>query len=65
MFKFNNGYITNIKNNKVVSVKDRSDVEGQPVWASTRIGGNHPSQRWRVVYVEKLSGNDKFRKKGQ
>jgi len=39
MFKYSNGYFTNIKNKKVISVKDRADKEAQPVWASNRLNG--------------------------
>jgi hypothetical protein len=65
MFKYKHGYFTNIENQKVVSVKDRKDEEAQPVWAINRLGGRHPSQRWRVVYADKLTGADAYRKKGQ
>jgi hypothetical protein len=51
MFKYKSGYIVNYKNQKVFSVKDRKDVEGQPVWASSRIGGHNASQRWRISYL--------------
>jgi hypothetical protein len=26
---------------------------------------NHPGQRWRIVYADKLTGSDAYRKKGQ
>jgi hypothetical protein len=65
MFKYNNGYFTNIKNKKVISVKDRADKEGQPVWAINRMGGRQPSQRWRIVYADKLVGADAYTKKGK
>jgi hypothetical protein len=64
MFKYKGGYFTNINNQKVLSVKDRKDAEAQPVWASNRIGGNHASQRWRVVYTNKMKGHDAYTKKG-
>jgi hypothetical protein len=64
MFKYQHRYFTNIKNGKVISIKDRKDVEAQPIWASARIGGNHPSQRWKVVYTHQM-GNEAYRKKGQ
>jgi hypothetical protein len=62
MFKFKSGYITNIKNNKVMSVKDRSDKEKQPVIVDTRRG--YSSQRWRILYADKLTGHDAYTKKG-
>jgi hypothetical protein len=64
MFKFKHGYFTNIKNGKVVSVKDRKDVEGQPVHAENRIGGNHPSQRWRISYLHIKDKREEYTKKG-
>jgi hypothetical protein len=64
MFKYKGGYFTNIKNSKVVSIKDRKDVEAQPVWASTRLGGNHPSQRWKIVYTNAM-GSEAYKAKGQ
>jgi hypothetical protein len=66
MFKYKSGYFTNIKNGKVVSVKDRKDEEGQPVWASARIGGRHghASQRWRISYLHKKDARETYTKKG-
>jgi hypothetical protein len=43
MFKYKSGYIENYKNQKVFTVKDRKDVEAQPVHVENRIGGRHPS----------------------
>jgi hypothetical protein len=54
----------NIVNNKVISVKDRKDLEAQPVWASSRLGGNNASQRWRVVYTDKM-GEEEYTGKGK
>jgi hypothetical protein len=64
MFKYKHGYFINIKNQKVISVKDRKDQEAQPVWASNRMGGKQPSQRWRIAYTNKLTGIDTYTKKG-
>jgi hypothetical protein len=64
MFKYKHGYFTNIKNQKVISVKDRKDVEAQPVWAINRLNGNQQSQRWRIAYTNKLTGIDTYTKKG-
>jgi hypothetical protein len=66
MFKFKSGYFTNIKNGKVVSIKDRKDEEGNAVWASVRIGGRHghPSQRWRISYLHLKDARDTYTKKG-
>jgi hypothetical protein len=64
MFKFKSGYITNIKNNKVISVKDRSDKEKQAVHVENRRGGHQASQRWRILYADKLTGHDAYTKKG-
>jgi hypothetical protein len=64
MFKYKHGYFTNTKNQKVVSIKDRKDAEGQPVWASNRLGGNHSTQRWRISYLHKKDAREVYTKKG-
>jgi hypothetical protein len=43
MFKYNDGYFTNIQNNKVFTVKDRKDEEGQAVHVENRYGGREPA----------------------
>jgi hypothetical protein len=65
MFKYKHFYFTNIQNGKVISVKDRKDEEAQPIWASTRIGGNHPSQRWRISYLHLKDARETYTKKGK
>jgi hypothetical protein len=65
MFKYKGGYIENIQNKKVISVKDRKDVEAQPIWASNRLGGRNVSQLWKIVYPHKGMGSEEIRKKGQ
>jgi hypothetical protein len=62
MFKYKSGYFTNIKNGKVVGVKDNKDEEGQPVWAVNRNG--HSSQRWRISYLHKKDARETYTKKG-
>jgi len=64
MFKYKSGYFVNIKNHKVVSIKDRKDEEGNAVWASSRINGRHPSQIWRISYLHKKDARETYTKKG-
>jgi len=63
IFKYNSGYFTNTMG-KVVSVADRKDREAQPVHVLNKLGGRHPSQLWRVVYVDNL-GDQAYTKKGK
>jgi hypothetical protein len=65
MFKYKHGYITNIQNNWVLSVKDKKDEDTTPVNALSRLGGNDSSQRWRILYADKLTGHDAYTKKGK
>jgi hypothetical protein len=55
MFKYNNGYFRNIQNGKVFTVKDRKDIEAQPVHVENRIGGRHPAQIWKVIYSKDVT----------
>jgi hypothetical protein len=64
MWKYNGRYFTNIQNGKVFTVKDRKDIEGQPVHAENRIGGNNSAQIWRVVYTNAM-GDEAYTKKGK
>jgi hypothetical protein len=64
MFKYKRGYIFNIQNNKVFTVKDKKDVEAQPVWVVNRYGGRNSAQIWRVVYTHQM-GDDDYQKKGR
>jgi hypothetical protein len=43
MFKYKNGYFTNIQNGKVITVSGGKDVEGNPVWVWKRYSGRHPT----------------------
>jgi hypothetical protein len=64
MFKYKNGYFTNIKNSKVVTVSGGKDAEAQPVWAWNRYNGRHPAQVWRVVYTSEM-GEEAYTKTGR
>jgi hypothetical protein len=66
MFKFQSGYFVNIRNKKVISVKDKKDDEAQPVHVENRFGGRHghSSQRWNVVYTDAM-GDQAYDKKGE
>jgi hypothetical protein len=64
MFKFNGGYIRNIQNGKVVTVKDQKDIEAQPVWVWNKYRGRNSSQIWKIVYTHQM-GDEAYRKKGQ
>jgi hypothetical protein len=55
MFKFKDGYFTNIRNNKVFTVKDRKDIEAQPVHVENRYGGRNAAQIWKVVYTKDVT----------
>jgi hypothetical protein len=50
--------------NKLISVKDNKDAEAQPVHVVSG-NGSSASQRWRIVYADKMTGSDAYRKKGQ
>jgi hypothetical protein len=63
MFKYKGSYIVNLHSKKVISVKDRKDIEAQPIHVENRRGD--ASQRWRIVYTNEMKGNDAYRKKGQ
>jgi hypothetical protein len=63
MFKFNGKQFTNIRNNKLVSVSDGRDEEGKAIHAAHSFGANHPAQRWKVVYTDKMGG-EAYKKKG-
>jgi hypothetical protein len=65
MFKYKNGYFTNIQNNKVITVSGGKDVEAQPVWVWNKYNGRHPSQIWRIAYLHKLDARDTYTKKGE
>jgi hypothetical protein len=65
MFKYKNGYFTNIKNGKKITVSGGKDEEAQPVWVWQKYNGRHPSQVWRIAYLHKLSGSDAYTKKGK
>jgi hypothetical protein len=41
MFKYNNGYFTNIQDGRVFTVKDRKDIEANPVHVEKRYGGRN------------------------
>jgi hypothetical protein len=43
MFKYNNGYFTNIQNGKVITVSGGKDEEAQPVWVWNRYKGRNPA----------------------
>jgi hypothetical protein len=64
MFKFNNGYFTNIQNGKKITVSGGTDKEAQPVWVYNKYKGRHPSQVWKIVYTNEM-GSEAYRKKGQ
>jgi hypothetical protein len=61
MFKYQGETFVNIRNKKLVSVKDFKDEEAQPIWAIDNKG--NAGQRWRVVYVDKM-GDQAYDKKG-
>jgi hypothetical protein len=63
MFKYRGEFLVNLHTKKVISVKDRKDIEAQPIHVETRRGD--ASQRWRIVYTNEMTGNDAYRKKGQ
>jgi hypothetical protein len=52
-------------NEKVISVKGNKDEEANPVVVINRLGGRNPSQLWRIVYTDKLTGKDAYTKKGK
>jgi hypothetical protein len=62
MFKYQSETFVNIRNKKLVSVKDFKDEEAQPIWAIDNKG--NAGQRWRVVYVDNM-GDQAYDKKGQ
>jgi hypothetical protein len=64
MFKYKNGYFTNLQNGKVFTVKDKKDSEAQPVWVWNRYRGRDSSQIWKIVYTHQM-GDEAYRKKGQ
>jgi hypothetical protein len=64
MFKYKKGYFTNIKNGKVITIKDRKDKEGQPVIVAHKYTNRNPSQIWRIIYTNKM-GSETYTKKGK
>jgi hypothetical protein len=64
MFKLKeHKFITNIKDGKVISIKDRQDKETQPVVMDSR--RNQYSHMWRILYTNKMTGADAYTKKGK
>jgi hypothetical protein len=63
MFKYTGQNIVNIQNGKFVTVKDQKDEEAQPIWVWNNYGRNNASQRWRIVYTDKM-GKEAYDKKG-
>jgi len=64
MWRYRGGYFTNVKNGKVITIKDRKDKEAQPVIVYNKYAGRHPSQIWRVVYTNDM-GAEAITKKGK
>jgi hypothetical protein len=64
MFKYNNGYFTNIQDGRVFTVKDRKDIEAQPVHVEKRYGGRNAAQIWKVVYTNAM-GDEAYDKTGE
>jgi hypothetical protein len=58
MFKYKNGYFTNIRNGKKITVSGGKDEEAQPIWVWNAYKGRHPSQIWRIAYLHKLDKRD-------
>lgn len=56
-FKYEKGYIYNVKTNKVFDVRSAKDVEAQEVIMWNRHNG--ANQRWRVVYVDQFKEQTK------
>lgn len=54
-FKYEGQFFVNVKTNKVMTVKDKKDEEGQFVITQNRHGKNqgNAEQRWKVVYMDK------------
>jgi hypothetical protein len=48
----------------VITIKDRSDKEGQAVIVENKYSNRNSSQIWRVVYTNAM-GSEAYRKKGQ
>jgi hypothetical protein len=48
----------------VITIKDRSDKEGQAVIVENKYSNRNSSQIWRVVYTNAM-GSEGIRKKGQ
>jgi len=62
MFKYKGENFVNIRNGKLIMVKDNKDEEAQPIW----VGGNNgnASQRWKIVYTDNM-GDQAYDKKGK
>jgi len=56
-FKYEKGYLINVKTNKVFDVSGGKDAEAQRVLTSNRASG--ANQRWRIVYVDQLKEQKK------
>lgn len=57
MFKYQNGYIVNIKNNKVFEVAGGTDNEGSKIILYAKNGKR--SQQWNIVFADKMKPEPK------
>jgi len=56
-FKYEKGYLINVKTNKVMDVSGGKDAEAQKVIMWNKHNG--ANQRWRIVYVDQFKEQNK------